>query len=202
MATFVLRVWIPDRPGALGSVASRIGSVRADVIGIDIIERGAGRAIDDLVIELPDPQLVDLLLAEIAQVDGVDVEDIRELDGPLLDPAIHALRVAGAMQRCSSSVEALISLVQGAKALIGADWAAVVDSEAVALIASEGEDVPSEKWLCAFVAGVTAEGARGDHDELAVTSLPNLNLKLIVSRSRLPLRARERSVLEALCDLL
>ncbi len=202
MATFVLRVWIPDRPGALGSVASRIGSVRADVIGIDIIERGAGRAIDDLVIELPDPQLVDLLLAEIAQVDGVDVEDIRELDGPLLDPAIHALRVAGTMQRCSSSVEALTSLVQGARALIGADWAAVVDSEAVALIASEGEDVPSEKWLCAFVAGVTAEGARGDHDELAVTSLPNPNLKLIVSRSRLPLRARERSVLEALCDLL
>ena len=83
MATFVLRVWIPDRPGALGAVASRIGSVKADVIGIDIIERGAGRAIDDLVIELPDAELVDLLLAEIAQVDGVDVEDIRELDGPL-----------------------------------------------------------------------------------------------------------------------
>ncbi|CAB4692796.1 MAG: hypothetical protein F2942_05805 [Actinobacteria bacterium] len=202
MATFVLRVWIPDRPGALGAVASRIGSVKADVIGIDIIERGAGRAIDDLVIELPDAELVDLLLAEIAQVDGVDVEDIRELDGPLLDPAIHALQVAGALQRCSSSVEALNMLVQGAERLIGADWAAVLDCDAAAVVASVGEDVPSEKWLGAFVAGVTAEGARGDHDELAVTSLPNSNLKLIVSRSRLPLRSRERSVLEALCGLL
>jgi len=176
--------------------------VQADVIGIDIIERGAGRAIDDLVIELPDAELVDLLLAEIAQVDGVDVEDIRELDGPLLDPAIHALQVAGSMQRCSSSVEALTMLVQGAEGLIGADWAAVVDCEAASLITSVGQDLPSEKWLCAFVAGVTAEGAGGDHDELAVTSLPNPNLKLLVSRSRLPLRARERSVLEALCDLL
>jgi hypothetical protein len=202
MATFVLRVWIPDRPGALGAVASRIGSVHADVIGIDIIERGAGRAIDDLVIELPDPELVDLLLAEIAQVDGVDVEDIRELDGPLLDPAIHALQVAGALQHCSSSGEALAKLVQGAEALIGADWAAVIDCEAASLVASAGQDLPTEKWLCAFVAGVTAEGAGGDHDELAVTSLPNPNLKLLVSRSRLPLRARERSVLEALCELL
>src|SRR6478672_7764897 len=34
----VLRVWLPDRPGALGAVATRIGAVRGDVIGIDIIE--------------------------------------------------------------------------------------------------------------------------------------------------------------------
>ena len=44
MATLVIRVWLPDRPGALGAVASRVGAVRGDVIGIDIIERGAGRA--------------------------------------------------------------------------------------------------------------------------------------------------------------
>jgi hypothetical protein len=36
MATFVVRVWVPDRPGALGSVASRIGAVRGDLVGIDI----------------------------------------------------------------------------------------------------------------------------------------------------------------------
>ncbi len=31
--TFVVRVWLPDRPGALGQVASRIGAVHGDVIG-------------------------------------------------------------------------------------------------------------------------------------------------------------------------
>ncbi|HVF13702.1 MAG TPA: hypothetical protein VM942_03830, partial [Acidimicrobiales bacterium] len=71
METFVVRVWLPDRPGALGAVASRIGAVRGDVVGIDILERGAGRAIDELVVQLPDAGLVALLVAEIDQVDGV-----------------------------------------------------------------------------------------------------------------------------------
>ena len=41
MATYVVRVWVPDRPGALGAVASRIGAVRGDLVGVDILERGA-----------------------------------------------------------------------------------------------------------------------------------------------------------------
>ena len=35
-------------PSALGQVASRIGAVHGDVIGIEILERGGGSAIDDL----------------------------------------------------------------------------------------------------------------------------------------------------------
>ena len=36
----LVRVWLPDRPGALGLVASRIGSVGADIVGVDVVERG------------------------------------------------------------------------------------------------------------------------------------------------------------------
>src|SRR4029450_3923447 len=60
--TVVLRVWLPDRPGALGQVASRIGSVRGDVLGIEILESGGGRVVDELVIGLADSNLVDLLI--------------------------------------------------------------------------------------------------------------------------------------------
>jgi len=80
MATYVIRVWLPDRPGALGAVASRIGAVGGDVVAIDILERGAGRAIDELVVDfaddnLPpvDTDLVGLMVSEMQQVDGVDV---------------------------------------------------------------------------------------------------------------------------------
>ena len=45
MEHYAVRVWLPDRPGALGQVASRIGAVRGDVVGIEILQRGAGRAI-------------------------------------------------------------------------------------------------------------------------------------------------------------
>ena len=42
METYVVRMWLPDRPGALGQVASRIGAVRGEIVGIDILERGGG----------------------------------------------------------------------------------------------------------------------------------------------------------------
>ena len=87
-STFVVRVWVPDRPGALGAVASRIGAVRGDLVGIDILERGGGRAIDELTVELPSDELVPLLIEEMSQVDGIDVEDVR--------PAADSLRARGA----------------------------------------------------------------------------------------------------------
>ena len=77
METYIVRVWLPDRPGALGQVASRIGAVRGEIVGIDILERGGGRAIDELAVQIPDASLVDLLVSEIRAVDGVDVEEIR-----------------------------------------------------------------------------------------------------------------------------
>ena len=93
-STWIVRVWLPDRPGALGQVASRIGAVRGDVVGIDILERGAGRAIDELAVELPDDELVPLLVQEIGQVDGVDVEDVRPAVDALHDPRLDALETA------------------------------------------------------------------------------------------------------------
>ena len=76
MPVYVVRIWLPDRPGALGAVASCIGAVRGDPVGIDILERGAGRAIDELLVELADASLVPLLTRELSQVDGVDVEEL------------------------------------------------------------------------------------------------------------------------------
>ena len=56
MESYVVRIWLPDRPGALGQVASRIGAVRGEIVGIEILERGAGRAVDELVVDLPEHQ--------------------------------------------------------------------------------------------------------------------------------------------------
>lgn len=201
MATYVIRVWLPDRPGALGAVASRIGAVRADVIGIDIIERGAGRAVDDLVIDLPDPQLVDLLLAEIGEVEGVDVEHLRPLEGPPSDPAVLALRCAAAL-RAAPEDEVPTRAVESARSLLGARWAALVDAGAGAVLASVGQDVPEAGWLCAFVLGATAEGSPVDLADVAVATVPGSSTALVVGRPESPLRGREQDVLEALAAML
>src|SRR5262245_58230979 len=83
MATFVLRLWLPDRPGALGAVASRVGAVGGDLVGIDILERGAGRAIDELV-DGP------------ARAAFEDV-DAHEITTDRADPARHGTERAGAV---------------------------------------------------------------------------------------------------------
>ncbi len=202
MPAFVIRVWLPDRPGALGSVASRVGAVKADVIGIDIIERGAGRAIDELVIDLPDGDLVDLLLAEIAQVEGVDVENIRPLAGPPPDPAVTALQVAQAVHGAGPGDDSQQAVVDGAIALLGADWAALVDTKGSKVIAAAGADLPAEGWLVAFVQGATTEGAPVDLQELAVAPLSSEGTALVVGRGHSPLRGREQQVLEGLAALL
>lgn len=200
MPAFVIRVWLPDRPGALGSVASRVGAVKADVIGIDIIERGAGRAIDELVIDLPDGELVDLLLAEIGQVEGVDVENIRPLAGPPPDPAVAALEVARQVR--DAGADSLQVVVDGAVRLLGADWAALVDTGGSRLMAVSGDDAPGEAWLIAFVQGATTEGAPVDLQELAIAPLSSAGLALVVGRGHSPLRGREQQVLEGLAALL
>jgi ACT domain-containing protein len=80
MPGYVIRIWLPDRPGALGLVASRIGSVGGDIVSIDILGRDGGQAVDEFVVELATAELVELLRSEIHEVDGVEVESVRLLD--------------------------------------------------------------------------------------------------------------------------
>src|ERR1700694_5573218 len=46
--SYLLRVQLDDRPGRLGAVAVALGSVGADILSLDVVERAAGDAIDDL----------------------------------------------------------------------------------------------------------------------------------------------------------
>jgi predicted enzyme related to lactoylglutathione lyase len=74
MATYLLRCALPDRPGALGLVASRIGAVRGDIVSIAVRRRLADSVIDEFRVVLPDDTRIELLQAEVAQVDGVRIE--------------------------------------------------------------------------------------------------------------------------------
>ncbi|MGH3849311.1 MAG: hypothetical protein ACRDRT_06370 [Pseudonocardiaceae bacterium] len=204
MNTFVVRLWLPDRPGALGSVASRIGAVRGDVVGIDILERGAGRAIDELTVELPDANLISLLVAEISQVDGVDVEDVRPATTRGGHAAVEALETAARLVMLSTVDEVFAALVIHAGASIDADWAAAVDLESALLVASVGAP-PPPSWLAAFVAGSTscqaiASGGCGP-DDVAWALMNDGSMAIVMGRRGRPFRDRERSVVVALTTI-
>lgn len=199
-----MRVWMPDRPGALGQVASRIGAVRGDVVGIDILERGAGRAIDELVVQLPDDSLLPLLLHEIAAVDGVDVEDVRPAADSLRDPHLAALESAAMLVVAPTTDELLQTLVQHVHLDFSAEWAAVIEPVHREIYARIG-DVPPAAWLDAFVEGSRASARvvanETGPEDIAWAPLPSSGLNLVLARGGRPVRARERRQLAALARI-
>ena len=201
METYVVRMWLPDRPGALGQVAGRVGAVRGEIVGIDILERGAGRAIDEVVIELPSTDLLDLLVQEIQQVDGVDVEEVRSVSQALHDPRLDALETAAILVGATERAELLEGVVVHARRAVGAEWSAVVQLDEGTVVAEEGE-VPDVAWLVAFVEGSqsSARVAAGESgpDDVVWSPLPSAGLALVVGRDGTAYRARERRQVAAL----
>jgi hypothetical protein len=215
MATYVIRMWLPDRPGALGAVASRIGAVRGDVVGIDILERDGGQAVDELVVELPDDEeLIDLLVTEVRQVDGVAVEEVRPVADALHDPRLDCLEAAAQLVGAGDVDELVAATVVHGRRVIGASWAAVVsldppgdgdgngNGDERTLVADA--DAPDRGWLEAFLSGSrAAEGDRlapgeGGTADVIWAPLPSSGLALVLGRHGMAYRARERRQVAAL----
>lgn len=208
MEQYVLRVWLPDRPGALGAVASRIGAVKGDVVGIEILETGSGQAVDELVVQLPDATLVDLLIAEVRQVDGAQVEEIRSIGPGGHDPLGAVLETAAILVEASNRTALLDVLVGRGPASLGSSWVAVIDVDAATSLAA-GEGAPTTDWLAAFVNGARpADGGGGGGEDATAgssdvvwTPLGGLGLALIAGRDRMAWRRRERRQLAALARM-
>jgi len=192
----LVRIWLPDRPGALGLVASRIGSVGADIVGVDVVERGDRVAVDEFAVVVPDDGRLDLLVREIEQVDGASVEEVRRV-GIFPDPRLDALESAAVL--CET--ESIEDLQQVLTAHVGreflADWVALLHCEEI--LASDGEGVPDVAKLVALDAGtaaspLVADGVSGPED-LAVARLPAHDTSILVGRDGHVFRRRERAQL-------
>jgi hypothetical protein len=199
--TCVARLHLPDRPGVLGQVASRIGAVRGDVVGIDILERGEGRAVDELVITLPDDTLLELLVKELSQVDGVGVEDVRTVEGHRFDHQVNSLDLAAQIAEAHEGGQVLEALASETAGDLRADWAAVVNLDPAEVVAVVGE-APAVAWLIAFVEGSrhsepSAAGEAGP-DDLAWALLGATGLAFVLGRKGRPFRWRERRQIQSL----
>lgn len=203
MDTFVVRLWLPDRPGALGQVASRIGAVHADVVGIEILERGGGSAIDDLTISLPDARLVDLLISEIRQVEGVGVEHVRPVAADRPDGSMAVLATASAIVTASAE-RRLDQACTALRDLLDADWAIALCVRDSAAVAQSGP-TPELEWLAAFLAG--SEHLGDDHEsdhtpgDLAWARLPRHGVAMAAGRAGRVFHSRERDEFRMLCGI-
>lgn len=124
--SYLLRLVLPDRPGALGAVASALGEAGADILTIDVIERALDYAIDDIVVEMPPDRLADSLVSAARSVTGVRVESIRPYAGTM-DP--H--RELELLDRLADRPEAALQvLADGVTRIFRAGWALVLEPPA------------------------------------------------------------------------
>jgi ACT domain len=116
-----VRVGLPDRPGALGALATAIAATAANIEQITVLERRRREAIDDLLLDWPTVRPTELL-AEILAPIGARLLGMREprpsagsdVELPLFD-------------RLVSGGAALDNLVEAALESFDADWCALVD---------------------------------------------------------------------------
>ena len=161
MATFLLRVELPDRPGALGAVASRIGAVRGDLVAVEVVEHREGKAVDEFVVELADGDHLSLLLSEVAEVDGVAVQDVRPVSGRRHDRRLEAYTTALIILKERTPHGVLDALAARVCAELDATWSAVLDVGGLSIVASLGRP-PAAQWLATSLAEARAATAETD----------------------------------------
>lgn len=109
---FLVRLELPDRPGAFGAVASAMGRTGADIIAVDIVERHDGVAVDDFVVDLPPSVTPDALVTASRSVDGVAVRWLSRYSAG--GDALRDLEAVEAMTtRPAMAAETLTTLAPG-----------------------------------------------------------------------------------------
>ncbi len=125
MRSYLLRVQLEDRPGSLGSLAVALGTVGADILSLDVVERGPGYAIDDLVVDLPAGSMPDALITAAEGLSGVRVETIRPHTGLL--EAHRELELIDHVAAAADRAGKLQVLVDEAPRILRVGWCTVVE---------------------------------------------------------------------------
>ena len=149
-----MRIWLPDAPGVLGAVAAEIGAVDGNVVGLEVLEREAGVAIDEFVVELPDVAgAVDAVCKGIRNIPGAGVEEVREsCAGAVQDREDTVLNAAAAILQAATPTAAMNALSGQLMSLFDLTWLAVADLGTESFVEVHGE-VPTIAWVAAFATG-------------------------------------------------
>jgi hypothetical protein len=121
---FLMRITLPDRPGSLGSVATAMGGVGADINAVEIVEKRAdGSVVDDFIVDLPPNQLAETIVTACQNLSGVRVEWIaRYPEGGGLQSDLEALE-----RMTADPPHAAETLVSLCPVVFRSHWATLLD---------------------------------------------------------------------------
>jgi len=117
-----LRIWVADRPGALGQVTRELGACGADIVQVSVLSRERGRALDEITLFLPEPEQQGRLERSLRALGSVAVEGIRpsgEVPGAF--PDLDLLGRVAADPRAALNI-----LADAMPRILAADWAIAV----------------------------------------------------------------------------
>ena len=138
--SYLLRLVVPDKPGILGAVATALGAAGADIVSLDVLERGQGVAVDDVVVDLPRDRLPDSLITAAQAVEGVTVESLRPFAGPL--DTHRELELLDALARAGEGTSAKL-LAAELPRVFHSGWAVVLESADPWTVAATSDAAPS-----------------------------------------------------------
>jgi hypothetical protein len=118
----LIRISVPDRPGVLGDVASALGTAGADIVQLQVLQSEAGRALDDVHVQVGGEEHLQRVQHRLAAMPGVTVVGVRI--GPAPTTGHSELELVGRM--LAAPGRAVSTLVDGVPESTGSDWAAVV----------------------------------------------------------------------------
>lgn len=123
---FLLRVELPDVPGSLGALAGALGAAGADIEAIEIVEhRHDGKAVDDVLLQLPTGRMPDALITACHQLDDVRVHWISRYNA-----GVNLSMDLEAVERFTEDPEhAIERLVEVVPITFRTDWAMVLHDE-------------------------------------------------------------------------
>jgi hypothetical protein len=117
-----LRIWVADRPGALGQVTRELGACGADIVQVSVLSRELGRALDEITVFLPEEDQRDRLERSLRALSTVAVEGVRasgEVPGAF--PDLDLLGRVAADPRAALNI-----LADALPRILAADWAVAV----------------------------------------------------------------------------
>lgn len=139
----LLRVQLPSVPGSLGTLASALGGIGADISLVEIVERHGQIEVDELILELPPLLPVESLVATCDRLPGVEVHWVRNYPrGGGID-----LDIALQRQMAADPARAGEILVAAAPLVFRARWALLLSTSVaphVIIATSEAPPVDRE----------------------------------------------------------
>lgn len=142
--SYLIRVLLPDEPGALGELARSLGSSGANINSVDVVETlPDGTVMDDIVVTVPKDVMADVIVSAAQDAEGVLVDSIRPFAGRV-DRRGQIVMLSEVAEHADNPRRALEVLVGVLPRSMSSTWALVLRASAPVTRVAASQAAPAD----------------------------------------------------------